>query len=461
MDLRYMFTAVMFPFIIALPLRYPFFGAVSILASFVLRDAIIGERFKLFLTLHGPQALYITTFLGILLNNPGKIKEFVPRTAVDYGMVGFFIVMLMSAVLNGDPYIWYNKYIDMFFKGLVCYYLVSRLADTERRVVIVAFVLIAATSFLVYKTWDTGRSKGLHYARPYTFASHHTFGMQLVLTLPLMGAMLSWQAHKHLRLGRYIRWFLLAAIPFSVMVGMRTQSRSTYLGIAAAVALIAWYYRRKWPYLVLAAPVIWFAVMHQHPRVFERLQSIWTYRTPEGEVDPSISSRFRQMRTALRIVQSRPVLGIGPRMYFRRYLYWAGPEDQAAEAKYTMHCVPLLILCEEGIVGFLVYYGLIMGGAVLACWRVVRLARTRASPSLTNLAVVASGCIMGFMSWGTLSIGQPGAWTINIYGTVALAVAAEKVAIHFVYGEARHRAKAQHEAAAFLPPGAQTEIVFP
>ncbi len=459
-ELRYVFTLLVFPFLVLAPLRWPFFGVLSILATFVMRDVIFAERFDLFYDLHGPQILFITTFMGIFINDPGRVREFLPQGTVDFGMLGFMAVMIISAILNGDKHIWWNKYIDMFFKAMVLYFLLSRLTNSERRVLIVAFTLIVCTTYLVYVAWDKSRTRGYHFARPYSFSSQHSFGIQLILTLPLIATMISWQARKHVRLRRWVRLVLLGLVPLYVLTGMRTGSRSSYLGVALALVLIAWYYRRKWYYLILASPLVVFALVHQDPRVFERVSSIWTGRTAQGEKDPSISSRFRQMHTAWTIFLAQPLLGIGPRQYFVRYLYWAAPEDIAGEGRYTMHCVPLLILAEEGLAGFCTYYFLIVVGALLAAWRTVRCARTRASPELRNLALVASGCLMGFFAWMAFSLGQPGAWTINIYAMVALVVAAEKVALAIVYGEAAERVEATQQAAAFLPSGATTEIVF-
>jgi hypothetical protein len=460
-----MFTIIMFPFVAALPLRWPFVGVVTILGTHALRDAIFAERFDMFYRLHGPQVLYFTTFLGIFLNNPGRLKDFFPRCTVDYGMLGFMVVMLISAVLNGDKYIMSNKYIDLFFKAMVLYFLLSRLTDSERRVLIVVFTLIVTTSYLVYMAWDKSRTKGYHYARPYSISSHHTFGIQLIMTLPLVATMIAWQARERVRLGRYVRFVLLALVPLYVLTGMRTQSRSSYLGLGVALFLLVWHYRRKWYFLVLASPVIAFALMHHHPRIFGHIESIWTHKTYRGRPDHSIGSRFRQMHTAMRIFQSRPILGIGPRQYFRQYLYWAVPEEVRSEGRYTMHCVPLLILSEEGLIGFFAYYVLMVGGAFMAAWRTVRLARARDRPELVTLAIVASGCLMGFIAWMAFSLGQPGAWTINIYAMVALVVAAENVALGIVREEAPQQAQAAQQAAWGRPPGllpadGATEIVF-
>jgi hypothetical protein len=457
--LRYFFTLVAFPFFVAAPLRWPFFGVVSILGTFVLYDVIFAERFDLFYELHGPETLFITTFLGILLNEPDRLRDFVPRHVVDFGMLGFLAIMLISGILNNVPYLLLgNKYVSMFWQVVVFYFLVTRLTDSEKRVLTLTFTLIATTSYLVYVAWDKSRTKDYHFARPYSFSSHHDFGAQLLLTLPLIGTMVTWQARERVRLWKWVRIALLLLIPLYILTGMRTQSRSAYLGLAVVLPLLLWYHRRRWSLALLASPVILFALLHQDPRVFASIESIWTHQTPTGQPDPSIGSRFRQMNTAMNIFQSHPILGIGPRMFFYQYLQWASPEELTSEGRYTMHCVPLLILTEEGLFGFVTYYLLIVGGTFLSAWRTLRAARMRDRPELTTMAIVASGCLIGLIAWVAFSLGQPSAWTFNIYATFALVVAAEQVALRLLDEETAEEPAAPPVVNPFAP-GA-TEVVF-
>jgi len=462
--LRYIFVLIVTPIIVAIPLRKPFFGPVAIMCVFILKPAIYGERFGAFLLdLHGVQLLYITTFLGLILNEPGRMKDFVPRSIVDYGILGFLATMIASYILNGDPieYLFWNKYIDLFFKMAVLYFLLTRLTDSERRVVIVTFAIMISTTWLVYKAWDNSRSKGLHFARPYEYGSHHDFGVQLVMTLPLLAVMAQWQAKTRLRFAKWARRICLLMVPFSVMVGLRTQSRSSFLGLGAVLVLLAWYYRRKWKWMVIMAPIMWFAVVHQHPRVWQSLESIWTHKTATGEVDMSIDSRFRQMRTALRIFQSRPLLGIGPRNYFRHYLAWASVEDMPHTGRYTMHCVPLLILAEEGVVGFFFYYVLIVGGTLLAAWRVARHARQRPTRETRTLAIVSAGSVIGYLGWAAHSLGTSAAWTINIYAGMMLVVSADHVLTASLYETEPAEAPENPPATSLFPGSGTTEVVFP
>jgi len=424
-----------------------------LLTTAVLRDTMNVETWGFFLHIHGYQVLYIATFMGVLLTRAGQLDQFMPRSATDWGMVGFFLVLLVSALINSVDVIG-HKYIDLFFKAMVIYFLLSRLADTPRRVTLVAVAVIAATSFLAFEAWRKYRSGLLYYARPYYISSFHEFGLQLVITLPLIGAMLS------RRMNLVFRVLLLGLIPLYVLVALRTHSRSAYLGIGFGLVLLAWYYRRRWYLQILALPIVLYAVVHQPGRVEQRLESIWTHKTEAGTEDTSIDMRFEQMRTAMRIIQAHPILGIGPRQFFIQYENYVSAED-ARGWTYTMHSVPLLILTEEGMVGFGVFYGLIVLGALRQSVRSLRMARGQ--PELVEVAIVGAGALMCFLAWMAFSVAQPGAWTINIYATVALVVAAGRVVdAHMAKAVAgEETSQAEPEPRLLVSGRAPTHVVFP
>jgi hypothetical protein len=359
-------------------------------------------------------------------------------------MAGLLLAMVVSALLNGDSIMGPN-YIDVFFKIVVLYFLLSRLADTPRRVTTAAFGIIAVTAYLAYLAWQKTRTGEVVYARPYYFSSFHDFGLQVVLTLPLVGAMLARRLWLPVRLG------LLAMIPMFIVAGMRTQSRSTYLGIGLGLLLLAWYHRRRWYYFLLGIPVVVYAIVHNPQAVMVRLESIWTHKIGEVE-DGSIAGRFEQMRTAARVIAANPLFGIGPRQFFHRYVDWVSQEDYTG-GSYTMHNVPLLILCEEGAVGFL-FYGFLVFGTLFQAATAAR--RARGDPTAEPIAVAAAGAMMGFLGWIACSLGQPSLYVINIYLSAALVVAARRVVEDRV---AEAEAEAESEPGR-LAPGPATDIVF-
>lgn len=476
-------------------LRSPFFGALAILMVGVLRDTLITETDYYFFECHGVEILYIATILSAAVARPDRMGQFMPRSMVDWGMLGFLLTLWMSALVNGVPIV-DHKYIDLFMKATIMYFLLSRLADTPGRVTAVAAGILIPTAYLCFLAWTKYRSGEVRYARPYIGSSYHDFGLQLVVTLPLIGAMLAKPFRLPVRgalLGLMgllalffmeresytefgvtaivlsggvlvaicwslpVRLALFGLIPMFVLTGMRTQSRSTYLGIFVGLGLLAWFHRQRWGWVLLvAAPVVAYAILHQPEAVGSRVSSIWTGKLEPGVQDTSIEMRLEQLRTAMTVIQSNPVFGIGPRQFFEQYAENVDQSESLGQGwTYTMHSVPLLIGCEEGLVGLLAYYGLLVYGSLREATRTLR--RTRGDPEMEMVGLAAAGGMMGFVAFLAYGIGQPQMWVINIYGMVALVTAAHRVA------EAREQELAAQSAEAEQPEPAgphTTEIVF-
>jgi len=488
--MRYALVIMVLVVVFVVSLRKPFAGAVCLVAAAILRDMLRVETWGFFLDVHGYEVLYIAVLLGSFMG--GRIADFAPRSLVDWGMLGFLLALLVSAVANGVEIV-DHKYIDLFFKATVLYFLVSRLADRPQRVSLVAVTIVTATLYLTFRAWMLYREGDVEYARPYLSSAYHQFGLQLAMALPLVGAlagarrlsrsfaivglalfavafryksfapiaMLSFLA-LYIGLsssGTYFvyRLYMLLTIPLIVLVGMRTQSRSTYLGIGFGLLMLAWYYRKRWYLQLLALPLVAVAILRNPEAVLLRLESIWTRRTPEGTVDTSISMRIEQMHTAMRVIRSNPLLGIGPRQFFMRYTEYVADEEYRGWT-YTMHSVPLLILCEEGLIGFAIYYGLIVLGCLREVVFVVR--RARDHPTLEVLAPAAAGALMGFLAFLAFGLAQPQMWVVNIYATVALVSAARRTCDAVQAEEVEDSRTTGQTQVEFMPPGAATEVVF-
>ncbi len=438
--------------VVLVSLRRPFFGAVVILLHFILREFLIEETWGWFYYNTNFEILYVGTIVGVLITRANRLHEFMPKSVVDWGMVGFLLALVASALVNGVD-VMGHKYIDLFFKATVLYFLLSRLTDTPRRVVTVALAMALATSYLVYLAWDRNRTGGSKIAQPYWFSNFHEFGLQLVITLPIVGALVLARFKLLFRLG------LFGLLPLYVLVALRCWSRSAMVGAFFGVAMLAWYYRRHWYIGLAAAPLVGFAILHQTGSSAQRLESIWTHKTSVGSEDTSIQMRLEQIQTAVNVISARPLFGIGPRQFFAEYEFYADQADRIG-GTYTMHSVPLLILCEEGLLGFAVFYGLLVFGAIRAARFAAK--QTRDAPELQNVAIVGAGALMGFLGWCAYSLTTPAMWTINIYGTVALVEAARRVVV------ARFQTEVELEegAARLAQPGwdprrARTEVVFP
>jgi len=422
------------------------------MTALMIRETIWYETYGYFYVYHGFEVLYIATIVSITMAHPDRLVTFVPKSMADWGMLGFMAAMLISALVNGVS-VFGHKYIDLFFKAVVLYFLLSRLADTPRRLLLVALVMIAASSYEVYLAWSKYRAGELSWARPYLSTPIHYFGLSLVLILPLIGALLAWRAWLPIRL------VLFGLIPLYVITTLRTTSRSAMLGVGLGLAMLAWYHRKRWYWLVPGIPFVAYAIVHNPESVMARMESIWTHKTETGAKDVSIQMRFEQMRTAKNVIASSPLFGIGPRQFFRRYLEFAGDQAIVAGGTYTMHSVPLLILCEEGFIGGLMY-GLIVLGALLDAWYAVRM--TRGDPAMEVTGIIGAGGLMCFLAFLAYSLGQPSMWRGNIYAMVALASAARRTVEAHLAQTADEREPVAGTPAPWMPrpATAETEVAF-
>ena len=447
-------TLIAMVVLVLLTIRWSFIGVLSLMLASVLRDTLIVETYGTFFTYHGIQVFYIATAVSVILFHPDRLSSFVPRGLTDWGMIGFLLALLISAALNGVDII-SHKYIDLFFKAVVLYFLISRLVATPAQLVATVVTLIAATTYLTYRALSLYRAGYVSFARPYLLSSYHEFGLILVLTVPLIGAMAVQR-----RLWAPFRLVLICLLPVYLLAVLRTQSRSSMLGMFLALAMLGWHMRKRWYLLLPLVPLLAYAIAHNPDAVLNRLTSIWTHEL-EGVEDGSIRSRFEQMRTAQNIIKSNPIFGIGPRQFFVRYVDFVSKDDEinrTREVQYTMHSVPLLILCEEGLVGGLAFLLLVVGG-LCSAYYVVK--HTRGDPEMDAVAAVGAGSLMAFLAWLAYGLANPAMWVVNIYATIGLLTAARRVV-------AEHLATKAAEAPAATPApvpwavgaAGTTDIVF-
>jgi len=225
--------------------RDVFYGALAILATFVLFPVVVEQTYGYFYRFHIPQVLYAVTLLSLLAAGKRYLPRLAPRTLPDWGMIAFLLVMTASSIANGDdPFT--NRRVALFFKAAVLYFLLSRTADSPKKVLAIVWVIALSAIYLAFISWRKYRTGEVAYARPAIWMSIHQFGMQLVIALPMVGALI-----RRVRLP--LKFLLLGCVGLIVLVGLRTQSRSAYLGLGVGLVMLGWYHRKQ-PVLVRRAP---------------------------------------------------------------------------------------------------------------------------------------------------------------------------------------------------------------
>jgi probable O-glycosylation ligase (exosortase A-associated) len=192
-----------------------------------------------------------------------------------------------------------------------------------------------------------------------------------------------------------------------LMVGMlfralTTHSRGGFLALGALAIAGLMHARRRIMYLGLGA-FVGVVLLSALPTDFwVRMETITPNArialetTPaDEEAETSAQSRVHFWRVALRIAAARPILGFG-------YLLYPAVYDQFDDTggvygmRRAVHSAWFGALAETGFVGF-AWFVTILAGAMVACFRVQRLAR--AHPELHELGRYAAGLNAAFITY--------------------------------------------------------------
>lgn len=180
--------------------------------------------------------------------------------------------------------------------------------DTRRRMALLTNVMVASGVVLAvwgifqYLTWSTAIT-----ARIRGPISHYMTYSGIILLCGLMGIAKSLYAPGTLARIAYG----IATAPILVAL-LLTRTRSAYVGLAAAVLVLA---ALRLPRLLLYAPVVVVLILAlAPPAVFSRIRSIFDARN-ETNV-----SRFYLWQGGLRMIEDYPLLGVGPGMVKRVYM---------------------------------------------------------------------------------------------------------------------------------------------
>lgn len=187
------------------------------------------------------------------------------------------------------------------------------------------------------------------------------------------------------RLRGWRRAGLVALLAAACGILLTTYGRGAWLGTAAGVLLVTWLTRRS--YAVIALVVL--ALLAVSPPVQSRFADV----TAAAEAEPapgklsttshdSATWRVQHWRDAVRLVQDRPVTGLGPGMV----------RSLSADGKST-HNDYLRSYLELGWLGVLAYAAF-LANLVAVARRALRRART---PLDRSIAVGFAGALVGFL----------------------------------------------------------------
>jgi len=227
-----------------------------------------------------------------------------------------------------------------------------------------------------------------------TLDNPNLFAGFLLPLLPLAAvALLRWQQP-------WRRLFAAIALGLGLMALVLSYSRGAWMGMVAAlgvlVLLLALRQTRSWPplwrrlfpvLLLLGGAVVLVVLVSQVEPLRVRVLSLVA-----GREDSSNNFRINVWLAALKMIQERPWLGIGPGNTAFNLIYplFQQPKFNALSA----YSIPLEVTVEAGIPGLVVLLGLV-ATAVRTGLRLGKGDEPLALPSLASLAIVAGLGVQG------------------------------------------------------------------
>jgi putative inorganic carbon (HCO3(-)) transporter len=233
---------------------------------------------------------------------------------------------------------------------------------------------------------------------------------------------------------------LFASLLAVLMVGaiVCTKSRSGFLGLAAMLAVIAYYAMRARPGLMMAGVFALVLTIPALPSSFwNRMNSI-----VEASEDPTGSreARIKIMEKGLQVFAENPLTGVGAGQFQN---YDDGNSSGADKWRVT-HNVWLQVATELGVFG-LVIFGFLVVRAYQSCQKTLRLLRgpgrkkrrkpgPEAAPFVTDeeraiLEMNGRGMLAAVVGWTVCAFFASVAFNWTFYYVLALAVAGREVTV--------------------------------
>ena len=198
---------------------------------------------------------------------------------------------------------------------------------------------------------------------------------------------------------------LLALVAVALMAAglYLTGSRGAFIaaGLGAFVLLVA-----------IAVPVrrmLWGlplgALALAIPGVGSRLFSSFSVQdsAQRAGADGSVVERLATQQVAMRVIEARPLTGVGPNGYLESFARAAAGTDLTLTRATAPHNLYLGLWAETGLLGLLSWLA-VVGVTLTLGLRVVALTHRSADPSTHRLRTVAAAAVAGVVAWSAASV---------------------------------------------------------
>ncbi len=180
----------------------------------------------------------LATYLIVQLITFGTLTRLIPEVKA---AVAFAVFGLLSIVFARDPSLAWDKFNDPFIKVVAIFIVLVNVLTTEARIKGLMWLGIGIGTYLSFQTYDL-YNKGVFDVEGYRvtadfggmFGNPNDMSIHLAMFVPIAFALGVASRSKLTTLFLYLSAFIM-----SVAI-MLTQSRSGFLGLLAAVGVIAW-----------------------------------------------------------------------------------------------------------------------------------------------------------------------------------------------------------------------------
>jgi probable O-glycosylation ligase (exosortase A-associated) len=365
--------------VLAVPIAFfrPFMGLLIYLwfsfgrpGDFVWR----GERFDYLIWIAG--ACLIGFFLFEMNQSPLRFK----------GMILLLLLwgwLVLASLMAFDDSLAYPKLWE-YSRGFVMAFVTASMANSEKRVRQILFVLAVSLGLLGVKSAVDALMSGFSstvVGPGGMLSEQNEYALGLDMAIPI----LMWLARDDQR--DWVRWVLRIMAACSSIAVIGTRSRSGLLGLLMAGLILTLYSKRK---LLACAGVTagLVALFLVGPKgALERYSTIST----AAEKDGSAIGRLEAWDAAIQMTKRHPVFGVGLRNFVLVF-----PQYSNAEPRVT-HNVVFDMMSETGIPGCLLFLAMIFMTIGQMFWLARKAQRNPQTEHLATYCRVVAGSLMVYM----------------------------------------------------------------
>jgi probable O-glycosylation ligase (exosortase A-associated) len=335
------------------------------------------------------------------------------RLNVRTGLLFALLFLGILSTFNSNHFTWSVHYLQDFGKALIVTYLISVLASDIRHLRMIIIAICFSVSFeaakqgwaqLILNPGGTNANEIVY------FGDNNAVAVGVLMIVPMLVALARTATTKH---ERYLHIFLAVGMLYRAI---STYSRGGFLAAAAMGSMYLWRSPHRVRTLIGGALAATLVLSVMPPEFWDRMSTI---TVEEGERDGSANGRIHFWRTALLMVQDRPLLGVGTNAFNEAYPTY-DTSSGAYGLKRSVHNAWLGILAELGYPGFVLFCGSVFFAAKSSN-RARRLAKKGLiSPDLGHFGTALESALVAFAVGSSFVIFQ---YTELLWHVIGMSIA--------------------------------------